>query len=278
MDVQVKLSLQGGHSWDFRCDEDDPIVFGLVSSLPGANLGGHPPPDGLVQVETQTGRLYITRSSLIGVEVNPITDVSQNRAAKRFLVPSLGFTGGLSGPAPFALAHAVLTKDVHAALLEHALGQRDAPSPQAGEIRQLDLGTMSEAVTNALQVCLDNSLSAFNLGEDHGLDLDCRMFAVGDAQVLPIETKPGDVVSLVYHFYNQPRAFTGGGVRLFDGRLENGMARSSDTFRDLEIKENAVVMFPSNTVSAALPVRCPTLAFSDGLFAIRGTLRRGSKA
>jgi hypothetical protein len=277
MDVQVKLSLQGGHSWDFRCDEDDPIVFGLVSSLPGANLGGHPPPDGLLQVETQAGRLFITRSSLVGVEVNPITDVSQNRAAKRFLVPSLGFTGGMSGPAPFVLTHAVLPKDVHAALIEHALGQRETPS-QEGGIRQLDLGTMSEAVAEAFQVCIDNSLSAFNLIEGHGLALDCRMFAVGDAQVLPIEAKPGDVVSLVYHFHNQPKAFTGGGVRLFDGRMENGIARSSDTFRDLDIKENALVLFSSNAVSAGLPVRCQSQAFSDGLFAIRGTLRRGPKA
>ena len=72
MDVQVKLWLQGGHIWEFCCDEDDPIIFGLVSALPGADLGGNLPADGLIQVETRSGeRLYIARSSIVSVDILP---------------------------------------------------------------------------------------------------------------------------------------------------------------------------------------------------------------
>ena len=75
MDVQVKLWLHGGHVWEFCCDEDDPIIFGLVSALPGANLGGNLPVDGLIQVETRTGeRVYLARSSLVSVDVVPIAN------------------------------------------------------------------------------------------------------------------------------------------------------------------------------------------------------------
>src|SRR6476469_8070425 len=55
MEIRVKLLLQGGHGWEFCCKDDDPIVFGLVSALPGADVGGNLPPDGLVQIETRTG-------------------------------------------------------------------------------------------------------------------------------------------------------------------------------------------------------------------------------
>jgi hypothetical protein len=75
MEVRVKLLLRGGHGWEFCCNDDDPIVFGLVSALPGADVGGNLPPDGLVQIETRTGeRLFLTRSSLVSVEIVPVAD------------------------------------------------------------------------------------------------------------------------------------------------------------------------------------------------------------
>ncbi len=80
---------------------------------------------------------------------------------------------------------------------------------------------------------------------------------------------------MMYHFHKQPKGFTGGGVRLFDGRTENGITRGTTSFRDLEIGDNDLLIFPEDAVSAGLPVRCPTRAFADGLFVIHGTLRRG---
>jgi CBS domain-containing protein len=71
MDVSLRLSLKGGHHWQFVCDEDDPMVFGLVSALPGATLDGSLPPDGLIQVEARNGeRLFMSRSSLVALTIN----------------------------------------------------------------------------------------------------------------------------------------------------------------------------------------------------------------
>ena len=88
MDVQVKLWLHGGHVWEFCCDEDDPLIFGLVSGLPGADLGGNLPRDGLIQIETRTGeRLFLARSSLVSVDVVPIVDELQFLSANRLASP-----------------------------------------------------------------------------------------------------------------------------------------------------------------------------------------------
>ena len=275
MDVQVKLLLRGGHVWDFCCDEDDPIVFGLVSSLSDPGVDGHVSPDGLVQVESRTGRFFIARSSLIAVEIIPIIDELQNRSITRFALPSAGFTGGLCSSAPFALVASVMPNDVHGALVELALGQDGDPLNKAGDVRLLDIGIMSGAIERTFNIYLEKCRLAFDLVEDHEAHLDCRMYAVGDAQSISMEGTAEDVLSLVYHFHNQPKVFTGGGIRLFDRQMESGMCRATDTFRDLEIKDNALVIFPSGIVSAGLPVRCPTLAFADGLFVICCTLRRG---
>jgi mannose-6-phosphate isomerase-like protein (cupin superfamily) len=73
MEVRVKLLLRGGHSWEFSCKDDDPILFGLVSTLPGADVAGNLPSDGLIQIETRAGeRLFLTRSSLVSVEIAPV--------------------------------------------------------------------------------------------------------------------------------------------------------------------------------------------------------------
>ncbi len=70
MDVSVRLSLRGGHHWEFVCDEDDPMVFGLVSALPGATLDASLPADGLIQVEARNGqRLFLSRSSLVALTI-----------------------------------------------------------------------------------------------------------------------------------------------------------------------------------------------------------------
>ena len=276
MDVQVRLSLQGGHNWDFCCDEDDPIVFGLVSSLSGSNMVGHGPADGIIQVQTRTGRFYIARASLIGVEVTPIANVAGDKKSQRFAMPSAGFVGGMAAPSPFVLASGILSNDVHHSLLEHALGQSAAKAEGSEDFIRLDLGSIKKDVESAFRACFEKARAAFDLAADEAFDMEVEMFALGNAQALPTPSRQSDVLSLIYQFHNSPSAFTGGGVRLFDGQTDHGMTRASDTFRDLSIKDNALLILPSSVISAGLPVYCPTRAFADGLFAIRSTMRKGA--
>jgi len=73
MDVLLRLDLQGGHRWEFVCDENDPMVFGLVSALPGSTLNNSLPPDGLIQIEARDGRrLFLSRPSLVALTINRI--------------------------------------------------------------------------------------------------------------------------------------------------------------------------------------------------------------
>ena len=67
-------------------------------------------------------------------------------------------------------------------------------------------------------------------------------------------------VSGVYYFYREPRAFTGGELRIF--------AFGSDDHVDIAPQENAFVVFPSFAGHEVLPVSCPSGAFEDSRFSV----------
>lgn len=80
MDVQVKVWLRDGHVWKFCCDENDEVLAGLVSALPGAAASVSLPADGVVQIEARTKeRLFVPRGSLVAVSVLPNADELPHR-------------------------------------------------------------------------------------------------------------------------------------------------------------------------------------------------------
>jgi SM-20-related protein len=277
MEVRVKLLLRGGHGWEFCCKDDDPMVFGLVSALPGADLAGNLPPDGLVQIETRTGeRLFLTRSSLVSVEIAPVANPLKFLGVKRLAAPSAGISTGASIPSPFVLANDALPDEVHAALLAHVLGHDAEAVRLHSGMRELDLGPLEEPVAKALRSYAAEGVAILRIPDQTEVELRLRLFAIGDTQAVSWEPNPADVLYLMYHFYKQPKGFTGGGIRLFDGRTGNGMRCAMTSFRDVEIGDNDVLIFPEKVVGAGLPVRCPTRAFADELFVVRGIMRRGT--
>jgi len=276
MEVRVKLLLRGGHAWEFCCEDDDPIVLGLVSALPGADLGGNLPPDGLVQIETRTGeRLFLTRSSLVSVEIVPVADPLRFVGTRRLAKPSQGIPPGASAPSPFWLADDALPGDVHRALIAHALGQEAAAPPAPDDARELDLGALAQPVADALGPLLAHGAVGLDGPGPDDLAFQFRLLAIGDAQAVPWDAKEEGVLRSIYHFHRQPKGFTGGGIRLFDRRLEDGAIRATGCFRDVEIGDNCLLMVREPVVGAGLPVHCPTRAFADGLFAVCGTSRPG---
>jgi hypothetical protein len=277
-DVRIKVFLQGGHLWEFSCDQDDPILFGLLSALPGANLDANLPADGLIQVESRTGeRLFLSRSSLVSVEVvHPPASSASPSKPPNWVASNI--PEGMSGPSAFILVHDALPGHIHRALLEDALAQAAAlPSsnPTEPKLRELELGSLTQPVAMALRWKAEKArsmLGIFDVLESHA---HFSLFAIDDAQELPLTSASGDILRLVYHFHKKPKTFMGGGVRLFDAQVSNNPQRLA--FRDLEIEDNSLLIFPSTVVSSSLPVRYNGAVSADRLFAIRGVLRRPSK-
>lgn len=70
------------------------------------------------------------------------------------------------------------------------------------------------------------------------------------------------VLSGVYYFHAEPKAFSGGALRLYAIGGENA------PFVDVEPERNSLLVFPSWAPHEVMPVSCPSKRFADSRFAI----------
>jgi SM-20-related protein len=85
--------------------------------------------------------------------------------------------------------------------------------------------------------------------------------------------RPSDrVVSAVYYFHAEPKAFTGGALRLYSF----GTEKHEGNFTDVQPEQNMLLAFPSWWVHEVLPVSCPSRRFSDSRFNVNCWILRHS--
>jgi Rps23 Pro-64 3,4-dihydroxylase Tpa1-like proline 4-hydroxylase len=78
------------------------------------------------------------------------------------------------------------------------------------------------------------------------------------------------VMTVVYYFYKEPKAFTGGQLRIYGlGSDANSRGR-----QDIEPELDRAVLFPAWFPHEVLPVHCSSAAFADGRFAISCWVRK----
>lgn len=77
-------------------------------------------------------------------------------------------------------------------------------------------------------------------------------------------------LSYVYYFYQEPKGFSGGELRLYDLNVETGWYESAETSVTIEPRNNTIVFFPSYYLHEVLPVLCPSRAFAQSRFTLNG--------
>ena len=78
----------------------------------------------------------------------------------------------------------------------------------------------------------------------------------------------------VYYFYREPKAFSGGELRIYDSKIENNYYVQADTYHTIEPRNNSIVFFRSRYLHEVLPIACPSRQFADSRFTINGWIRR----
>lgn len=82
------------------------------------------------------------------------------------------------------------------------------------------------------------------------------------------------VLTYVYYFYQEPKQFSGGELRLYETDLDGSMVTASDHSHTVEPLNNRIVFFDSRCKHEVLPVRCPSQQFADSRFTLNGWIRR----
>lgn len=239
MDVDVKVSLRGGHAWEFTCDEDDPIVLGLVSALPGAALDGSLPSDGLVQLESRTGeRLFLPRSSLIAVSIARAA-IAPAGGGERARPVARAVT-----PAPFVLVPEFLDPDAADALTAMARAGEAAKS-LGGGLAELDLAVLPETVVDGLTACMDDARSRIGAaGDTEDCHLDVRSFlahAPLEAFAAP-EARERDVLFFFFHLPVLDGGLNHAGLVVDDRQAGEAFSGSG---RRLDVGANTLLAWPA---------------------------------
>jgi len=70
------------------------------------------------------------------------------------------------------------------------------------------------------------------------------------------------VLSGVYYFHTEPKAFSGGALRLY------AIGGDNARFADIEPERNSLLVFPSWAPHEVMPISCPSGRFADSRFAV----------
>lgn len=273
MDVSVKVSLVGGHHWTFTCDRDAPIVFGLVAALPGATVDAALPPDGLIQIESQTGeRMYVTRASLVAVTVQEIPEIGSHPPATFGGASNAGIRNGTMRPSEFTLVPACFGRTATADL-QAVLG-RTVASGQANPV--VDLRSLPDSAAADLVTALVEARASFAVPPDLDTHLDIRIHRVTE-RTFPPTTPVRDDLAVLEFFVALP--CSSGAEPSFETEVDDVVAGSG---RGVAAQPGRRVGVPQNTVLVLRagqkhgPLHFEPAVPPLETFLLAGQLRRGS--
>jgi Rps23 Pro-64 3,4-dihydroxylase Tpa1-like proline 4-hydroxylase len=199
---------------------------------------------------------------------------------------------------PYSVYRGFLDSVAHASLLAWALENetkfetslmlrgfkqdkaRDDPSVRKS-LRVGEFGPMTAVFRQRLLDFLPTLIADLRVTSFKPSKVELELVANNDGAFFKqhIDTFMGDarqasdrVLSAVYYFHAEPKAFSGGALRLysFDTKEDGG------NFADVQPEQNMLLVFPSWALHEVLPVNCPSRRFSDSRFNVNCWVHRHS--
>ena len=150
-----------------------------------------------------------------------------------------------------------------------------------------DLGEYGTLIQDRIREILPDVLRAFRREPFPVSHIDTQITASNHGDFFKVHrdnsaVEPLDIplreLSYVHYFYSEPKAFSGGQLRIHDsedGEVENSAKRR---IRTIMPRQNTLVFFPSSYDHEVMPVRCPTRKFVNSRFTVNGWLIREATA
>jgi SM-20-related protein len=143
-----------------------------------------------------------------------------------------------------------------------------------------DLPNFTALITQQIQAVLPNVVAQLGLAPLRLGQVEAQITAHNDGNYYKVHNDNGSPdtasreLTYVYYFNREPKAFSGGELRLYDSRIENSFFVKAESFRTIEPRNNSIVFFLSRSMHEVLPVRCPSKSFADSRFTMNGWVRR----
>jgi Rps23 Pro-64 3,4-dihydroxylase Tpa1-like proline 4-hydroxylase len=283
--VSVTLLLAGGHSRTLFLSSSDPLLGALLSAMSEKGQSGRPP--GLFNIRVDEGRhsLLFSPTDLVGLLTDP--PIVQDAAGRPTKLLQSGEGNLVRSP------HAVIENFIDPVLHKELLSfvgahERDfaasSVSTKDEDYRRSlvlqDFPKFSSLFRERVRALVPQLVKGFGMGEFPVAEIECQLTAHNDGHYYKPHNDSGSAdtlertISYVFYFYNEPKGFSGGELRLYNSRMVNGQYERADFAADIEPKNNSILFFPSICHHEVLPVRCPSKRFSDSRFTINGWVRK----
>ena len=135
-------------------------------------------------------------------------------------------------------------------------------------------------VKNKITDILPSILSQLNHPEFFVSHVEMQMTAHNDGCFYKVHTDASSEktktreLTYVYYFYQEPKQFFGGELKLYETEIQNGSFIQKENSQIIEPRNNSIVFFNSRCKHEVLMVNCPSKNFKDSRFTINGWLRR----
>jgi Rps23 Pro-64 3,4-dihydroxylase Tpa1-like proline 4-hydroxylase len=140
----------------------------------------------------------------------------------------------------------------------------------------MDAGKYQNMVLNRIHAALPMVMQRFGREVFPVKNVEVQITASNDGDFFRHHSDSGQgeietrELTFVYFFNREPRAFSGGELRIYDTRLENGEYCGTGEGHRIVPGQNQIVFFPSSLVHEITPVLCPSRAFADSRFTVNG--------
>jgi SM-20-related protein len=290
-EISVTLLLNGGHSRTIYLKSGDPLLSSLLATLSEKSASGGRS-SRLFNLRVDEGRrsLIVAAADLVGLITDPplVTDAGR-RPAPQLPPPSESAVA----KSPYVLLDNFLEPALNSELLnfvgahEKEFVGSTVSTNDADYRRSLVLHNFpkfAELVRNRVRSLVPKLAEGFGFAEPSIGEIECQLTASNDGDFFRLHNDAGSpdtasrLLTYVYYFNREPKAYSGGEFRLYNSRIANGRYECGDKAADLEPKNNSVLFFPSFCHHEVLPVHCPSRKFIDSRFTINGWVRRAESA
>lgn len=182
-----------------------------------------------------------------------------------------------------------LSDDLHQRVLAHAVKQEAAFVESSTSTGDLDYRQSSvlhhfpefaDIMRGEIHRAFSDVIHSLKLNPFNITQVEAQLTAHNDGHYYKVHNDNGSedtatrVLTYVYYFYQTPKPFSGGLLRIYDSRIQNNYYVQAESFQDVTPINNSIVFFPSHYMHEVLPIHCPSRQFADSRFTINGWVRQ----
>jgi SM-20-related protein len=281
--IEVTLLLTGGQEYTLFVPTDDLLLrqlFEVMMDRDGKRARR------LFQIPIDQGKamLAFPCDRLVGLITNPPLIIQQPLLTAQPTAPESKSL--LSKVVQF---EQFLTPAEHAQLLRYVLEREPhfvSTSTSTGDVSHrrsvvlYDFPEFAQLITDRVRTMMPNVLAHLEIAPFEVGQIEAQLTAHNDGNYYKIHNDNGSPdtasreLTYVYYFYQEPKPFSGGELRVYDSRIENNFFTQAETFKTVEPRNNSIVFFLSRYMHEVLPISCPSKRFSNSRFTVNGWVRR----